>query len=119
MGMADVSIGPARSGSVSLASRRRSDLEESRRYRMGSAEVHWEMLGDRLPVRSGALASTPRLAAALTGANKDYDLLFLPQQDHERFRNDPYDTRRSWDHSVEHPMGHSPPSYRLAAPGRR
>ncbi len=64
-------------------------------------------------------ALTLRLAAALTGADKDYDLLYLPNQDHELFRNDPYYTRRLWDYFVEHLMGRSPPSYRLAAPGRR
>ncbi|PZQ12284.1 MAG: peptidase [Rhodanobacter denitrificans] len=63
-------------------------------------------------------ALTLQLAAALTRANKDYDLLYLPNQDHELFRNDPYYTRRLWDYFVEHLMGRSPPPYRITSPGR-
>ncbi|WP_425506026.1 DPP IV N-terminal domain-containing protein [Stenotrophomonas tumulicola] len=61
-------------------------------------------------------ALTLQLAAALTEANKDYDLLYLPNQDHELFRNDTYFTRRLWDYFVRHLMGSTPPAYRIAPP---
>lgn len=60
-------------------------------------------------------ALTLQLARALTLANKDYDLLYLPNQDHELFRNDDYYMRRMWDYFVTHLMGATPPSYRIGA----
>lgn len=62
-------------------------------------------------------AVTVQLTSALIRANKDFDLLYLPNQDHELFRNDPYYTRRMWDYFVEHLMGARPPAnYRLQPP---
>jgi dipeptidyl-peptidase-4 len=62
-------------------------------------------------------AVTVQLTSALIRANKDFDLLYLPNQDHELFRNDPYYTRRMWDYFVEHLMGAKPPAnYRLQPP---
>lgn len=58
-------------------------------------------------------ALTLQLARALTLANKDYDLLYLPNQDHELFRNDDYYMRRMWDYFVTHLMGATPPPYRI------
>lgn len=60
-------------------------------------------------------ALTLQLARALTLANKDYDLLYLPNQDHELFRNDDYYMRRMWDYFVTHLMGATPPPYRIGA----
>ncbi|MCD7098560.1 DPP IV N-terminal domain-containing protein [Stenotrophomonas sp. MMGLT7] len=61
-------------------------------------------------------ALTLQLARALTRANKDYDLLYLPNQDHEFFRNDVYFMRRLWDYFVENLMDATPPRYRIAPP---
>lgn len=62
-------------------------------------------------------AVTLQFSAALIRANKDFDLLYLPNQNHELFRNDAYYTRRMWDYFVEHLGGTKPPAgYRLAPP---
>ena len=62
-------------------------------------------------------AVTLQFSAALIRANKDFDLLYLPNQNHELFRNDAYYTRRMWDYFVEHLGGHKPPEgYKLAPP---
>lgn len=64
-------------------------------------------------------AVTIQLTSALIKANKDFDLLYLPNQNHELFRNDAYYTRRMWDYFVEHLMGAKPPKdYRLQAPAK-
>lgn len=63
---------------------------------------------------------TVQLVDALVKAGKTFDLVVLPNQDHDLFRNDPYYTRRLWDHFVEHLMGRTPPDYRITSlPGRR
>lgn len=62
-------------------------------------------------------ALTLQLARALNAANKDYDLLYLANQDHELFRNDLYYMRRMWDYFVTHLMGATPPDYRLGEAG--
>jgi dipeptidyl aminopeptidase/acylaminoacyl peptidase len=65
-------------------------------------------------------AVTLQFSAALIRANKDFDLLYLPNQNHELFRNDAYYTRRMWDYFVEHLGGHKPPAgYKLAPPPRK
>ncbi|UHQ24445.1 S9 family peptidase [Lysobacter sp. 5GHs7-4] len=56
-------------------------------------------------------ALTAQLSAALIRANRDFDLLYLPNQNHELFRNDAYYTRRMWDYFVEHLMGAKPPAH--------
>lgn len=67
-----------------------------------------------------APAVTLQLVDALIKADKTFDLVVLPNQDHELFRNDPYYTRRLWDHFVTHLMGRTPPAYRITSlPGRR
>jgi dipeptidyl aminopeptidase/acylaminoacyl peptidase len=65
-------------------------------------------------------AVTAQLSEALIRNNKDFDLLYLPNQNHELFRNDAYYTRRMWDYFVEHLMGAKPPvGYKLAPPPKR
>ncbi len=64
-------------------------------------------------------APTLHLVSAFTKANKDVDLLYLANQDHELFRNDAYFTRRLWDYFVQHLMGVTPPTYRIAPPPGR
>jgi dipeptidyl-peptidase 4 len=52
---------------------------------------------------------TIRVVDALIKANKDFDLLILPNQNHS-FGLDPYFTRRKWDYFVKNLLGAEPPS---------
>jgi dipeptidyl-peptidase 4 len=45
---------------------------------------------------------------ALIRANKDFDLLMLPNRNHG-FANEPYMVRRRWDYFVKNLMGVEPP----------
>jgi dipeptidyl aminopeptidase/acylaminoacyl peptidase len=54
-------------------------------------------------------AMTVQLIDALTKANKDYDLLVVPNGNH-RFGNDPYFNRRRWDYFTRHLLGLEPPT---------
>jgi dipeptidyl-peptidase-4 len=54
-------------------------------------------------------AVTLQLIDALIRANKRYDLLYLPNRDHNFFRTDAYYTLRMWDYFVEHLLGVAPP----------
>jgi dipeptidyl-peptidase 4 len=58
------------------------------------------------------VSATIRMADALIAANKDFDLLIMPNQPHG-FGNHPYFTRRRWDYFVEHLLGVEPPGYDL------
>lgn len=55
-------------------------------------------------------AVTLQLVDALTKANKPYDLMYLPNRDHNFFRTDAYYTQRMWDYFVEHLLGERPPA---------
>lgn len=57
-------------------------------------------------------ASTLRLVDALVKANKDFDLLLLPNRFHD-LREDPYFIRRRWDYFVRHLAGVEPPPYEI------
>ena len=46
---------------------------------------------------------------ALIAANKDFDLILLPNRGHG-FGNEPYMVRRRWDYFVEHLLGAEPPA---------
>jgi dipeptidyl aminopeptidase/acylaminoacyl peptidase len=51
---------------------------------------------------------------ALTKANKDFELLYLPSRDHQ-FIGDAYVTRRDWDFMVRNLLGREPPAgYRIS-----
>lgn len=52
---------------------------------------------------------TIRLAKALIEANKDFDLMVMPNSDHFMFFNRAYFMRRRYDYFVEHLMGETPP----------
>ncbi len=54
---------------------------------------------------------------ALIAANKDFDLLMLPNRGHG-FGNEPYMMRRRWDYFVRHLLGVEPPEYTIGAGGR-
>lgn len=51
---------------------------------------------------------TVRLIDALTKANKDYDLIVMPNRNHS-FAVDPYFNRRRWDYFVKHLLHLDPP----------
>jgi dipeptidyl-peptidase 4 len=52
---------------------------------------------------------TIRLAKALIEANKDFDLMVMPNADHFMFLNRAYFMRRRYDYFVQHLMGETPP----------
>ena len=61
--------------------------------------------------------STLLVVDALIEANKDFDLILLPNRRHG-FGNEPYMMRRRWDYFVEHLMGAQPPDdYEFSPPG--
>ena len=61
--------------------------------------------------------STLLVVEALIEANKDFDLILLPNRRHG-FGNEPYMMRRRWDYFVEHLMGAQPPDdYEFSPPG--
>jgi len=57
---------------------------------------------------------TLRLVDALMAANKDFDLLVVPNADHWMLPHRAYYLRRRWDYFVRHLHGEEPPSYRIA-----
>jgi dipeptidyl-peptidase-4 len=59
-------------------------------------------------------ALTLQVADALIAANKDFDLLILPNRNHQSSMLDPYCVRRLWDYFVRHLQGVDPPEYRIA-----
>jgi dipeptidyl aminopeptidase/acylaminoacyl peptidase len=63
-------------------------------------------------------AYTLELVRALIRADKDVDLLVVPDADHQASCGDhPYVARRTWDHLVTHLLGDAPPQgYRVARP---
>ncbi|MEU9886062.1 DPP IV N-terminal domain-containing protein [Sphaerisporangium sp. NPDC051011] len=69
--------------------------------------IHGEMDDNATPHH------TMRLVDALIGANKDFDLLIIPNADHFMMVNRPYFLRRRWDYFVQHLLGETPPAYRI------
>jgi dipeptidyl aminopeptidase/acylaminoacyl peptidase len=57
---------------------------------------------------------TLRLADALMAANKDFDLLIVPNADHSMLVHQSYWLRRRWDYFVRWLQGVQPPAYELA-----
>jgi hypothetical protein len=56
----------------------------------------------------------------LVKANKDFDLLLLPNQRHGYGDASNYMTRRRWDYFVRHLLGAEPPKeYQIKAPASR
>src|SRR5581483_6861125 len=56
---------------------------------------------------------TLRLVAALIAANKDFDLLLVPNADHSVVVNRTYPIRRMWDYFVRHLLETEPPPYEI------
>jgi dipeptidyl-peptidase-4 len=62
------------------------------------------------------VSATLRLVDELIKANRDFDLLIMPNQPHALGRH-PYFIRRRWDYFVEHLLGVEPPKhFRIAKP---
>ena len=60
-------------------------------------------------------AMTIQVVDALIEANKDFDLLIVPDRDHGL--NEPYVIRRRWDYFVRHLLGVEPPKeFRIVRP---
>ena len=60
--------------------------------------------------------STLLVVNELIKANKDFDLILLPNRNHG-FGNEPYMVRRRWDYFVKHLLGAEPPvEYQMRAP---
>jgi len=53
---------------------------------------------------------TLMLVNALIKANKDFDLLIVPNENHDMYRTSPYVIRRKWDYFVRNLMGAEPPA---------
>ncbi|MEV0618740.1 DPP IV N-terminal domain-containing protein [Nonomuraea sp. NPDC050404] len=70
--------------------------------------VHGEMDDNATP------HGTMRLVGALIKANKDFDLLVVPNAEHRLTIGGAYWLRRRWDYFVRHLMGETPPAYRIA-----
>jgi len=71
--------------------------------------------GPRGRGRERPVSATLQLVNALIEANKDFDLLILPNQTHNLGRH-AYLQRRRWDFFVEHLLGIEPPAgYRITA----
>jgi dipeptidyl aminopeptidase/acylaminoacyl peptidase len=73
-----------------------------------------ENLRGKLLIAHGTLdtnvppSNTMLVVNALIAANKDFDLLLLPNRSHG-FGNEPYMMRRRWDYFVRHLLGAEPP----------
>ena len=57
-----------------------------------------------------------KLANALIEANKDFDLIIIPNGDHTAFRVSPYFIRRKWDYFVRNLMLAEPPAEYVITP---
>ena len=65
------------------------------------------------------MSNTMLVVDALIAANKDFDLLLLPNRGHG-FGNEPYMMRRRWDYFVRHLLGTEPPDgYEIGRLGTR
>lgn len=69
----------------------------------GKLLIAWGELDDTVPPYQ-----TRQLIDALVSANKDFDLLVLPNRNHGA-AGDPYFIRKRWDYFVQHLMGAKPP----------
>lgn len=56
---------------------------------------------------------TIRLVDAFMGADRDVDLIIVPNADHAMLSHQAHWIRRRWDYFVRHLMGTDPPAYRL------
>lgn len=65
------------------------------------------------------LANTMQLVSALIAANRDFDLLVVPNRNHDSLYTDPYFIRRQWDYFVKNLLGVEPPGqYQIGGASR-
>jgi dipeptidyl-peptidase 4 len=89
-------------------------------YRGHANMPYADRLAGRLLLMHGELDNnvhpymTLRLVDALMTANKDFDLVIIPNADHRADAHQPYWLRRRWDYFVRHLHGQEPPEYRIA-----
>ncbi|WP_158605602.1 S9 family peptidase [Amycolatopsis panacis] len=69
--------------------------------------IHGEMDDNATP------HGTMRLVDALMKADKNFDMLIVPNADHHMMVHRTYFIRRRWDYFVQHLMGETPPVYQL------
>lgn len=86
----------------------------STNYDNQANQLQAENLRGKLLIAHGTLdtnvphSNTMLVVDALIEANKDFDLLLLPNRSHG-FGNEPYMMRRRWDYFVRHLLGAEPP----------
>jgi dipeptidyl aminopeptidase/acylaminoacyl peptidase len=89
-------------------------------YRDHANATYAEQLQGKLLLIHGELDNnvspylTLRLVDALMAANKEFDLLIIPNGDHALLARQEYWLRRRWDYFVRHLHGEEPPVYRIA-----
>ncbi len=98
-----------------------SNPDGSTNYDDQANQLHVENLRGKLLIAHGSMDnnvppnSTLVLVDALMKANKDFDLLLLPNRRHG-FGNEPYMMRRRWDYFVRNLLGAEPPQgYEIGA----
>ena len=95
-------------------------LEQDFDFAGQANDAHVENLAGKLLLVHGEMDDnatphgTMRLVDALIKANKDFDLLIVPNADHRLMIGTAYWLRRRWDYFVRHLMGARPPAYRIA-----
>jgi dipeptidyl-peptidase 4 len=88
---------------------RHANAAYARRLQRALMLVHGDM-DDNVPV-----SQTLALATALIAANKDFELLIVPNEGHLVPLTSPYAQRRIWDFLVRELIGETPPmGYELA-----
>jgi dipeptidyl-peptidase-4 len=103
----DTYMGPAKRGDYQAA----STLPLAKDLTGKLLLMHGE-LDDNVPP-----SSTLQLVDALVKANKDFDLLILPNANHMAFATSTYFIRRKWDYFVRHLLQAEPPAnYSIARP---
>ncbi|MDX2057974.1 MAG: prolyl oligopeptidase family serine peptidase, partial [Gemmatimonadales bacterium] len=100
----------------------RDTARKTDNYEAAANKTHAGNLKGKLFLMHGDLddnvhpAHTIALVDALVKANKSFDLLILPDADHN-MTGHPYVIRRTWDFFVRHLLGQEPPSdYSIAPP---
>jgi hypothetical protein len=97
---------------------RQSPTEVPRNWNVLDGRQQADRLKGKLLVVMGELdenvliGSTMQLLAAFQRADKDFDLIYLPDQNHY-FTGNPYVTRRVWDYLVTNLVGATPPAYHV------
>ncbi len=97
-----------------------SDLGSEAAYLARANALHADRLRGKLLLIHGELddnvspSQTLRLADALIAANKDFDLLIIPNAEHLLLMHQAYWLRRRWDYFVRHLQREEPPAYRIA-----